>query len=53
MPTHADLETLKQSNPLDDVVARYGVELRRQGRALVGRCPFHEDGGRPNLHVWP
>src|SRR5712692_9283356 len=24
-----------------------------QGRALVGRCPFHADGGRPNLHAFP
>jgi DNA primase len=53
MPTHTDLETLKQTHRLEDVVARYGIELRRQGRALVGRCPFHADGGRPNLHVWP
>ena len=33
-------------------MARYGIELRRQGHALVGRCPFHADGGRPNLHVF-
>ena len=35
------------------MVARYGIELRRHGRALVGRCLFHVDGGRPNLHIWP
>ena len=23
------------------------------GAALVGRCPFHQDRGRPNLHVYP
>jgi DNA primase len=33
-------------------VARYGIELKRQGRALVGRCPFHADGGRPNLYLF-
>src|SRR6185436_10580467 len=32
---------------------RYGVYLRPSGRALFGRCPFHPDGGRPNLHVYP
>src|SRR6266852_9586390 len=51
-PARIDTLALKQANPIDDVVARYGIELRRQGRALVGRCPFHADGGRPNLHVF-
>jgi len=43
---------LKLAHPIEDVVARYGIELRRQGHALVGRCPFHADGGRPNLHLF-
>jgi DNA primase len=48
-----DTEALKLAHPIEDVVARYGVELRRQGRALVGRCPLHHDQGRPNLFLWP
>ena len=44
---------LKHTHPVEDVVARYGIELRPVGRALVGRCPLHADGGRPNLHVYP
>jgi DNA primase len=48
-----DLEALKQAHPITDVVASYGIELRRQGRASVGRCPFHPDRGRPNLYLWP
>ncbi len=47
-----DVEALKQAHPIEEVVERYGIQLRRQGRAAVGRCPFHADGGRPNLHVW-
>jgi hypothetical protein len=47
-----DTAALKLAHPIEDVVARYGIELKRQGRALVGRCPFHADGGRPNLHVF-
>jgi DNA primase len=47
-----DVEALKQAHPVQEVLAVYGVELRRQGRAAVGRCPFHADQGRPNLHVW-
>ncbi len=48
-----DTEALKLAHPIEDVVARYGIELRRQGQALVGRCPLHHDRGRPNLQVWP
>ncbi len=47
-----DTSTLKLAHPIEDVVAGYGIELKRQGHALVGRCPFHADGGRPNLHVF-
>jgi len=47
-----DLEALKHAQPIQEVVARYGIELRRQGRSAVGRCPFHPDGGRPNLYIW-
>jgi DNA primase len=47
-----DTEALKLAHPIGDVVARYGVELKRQGRAMVGRCIFHADGGRPNLHIY-
>jgi DNA primase len=47
-----DLEALKHAQPVQEVVARYGIELRRRGRTAVGRCPFHPDGGRPNLYVW-
>jgi DNA primase len=47
-----DLEALKAAHRIEDVVAHYGIELRRQGRAAIGRCPFHPDHGRPNLHVW-
>ncbi len=53
MNTHVDTAALKRAHPIAEVVARYGVELRLVGRALVGRCPFHPDGGRPNLHVYP
>jgi len=48
-----DTDALKQAHPIEDVVARYGIELKRRGRALVGRCPFHADGGRPNLSIFP
>ena len=46
-------DALKRDHPVEAVIADFGVELRPSGRALVGRCPFHTDGGRPNLHVYP
>lgn len=51
--TRYDIERLRREHPVTEVVADYGIELRAVGRSLVGRCPFHADGGRPNLHVYP
>jgi len=48
-----DVDRLRRDHPVADVITRSGVELRPMGRALVGRCPFHGDGGRPNLYVYP
>ncbi len=48
-----DTERLRQQHPIAEVVERYGIELRRSGSALIGRCPFHADAGRPNLVVYP
>ena len=48
-----DVAALKQANPIESTIPRYGVQLRRVGRSLSGRCPFHDDQGRPNLYVWP
>lgn len=47
-----DTEAVRRQHPLVNVVAGYGIDLRRSGSALVGRCPFHADGGRPNLTVY-
>ena len=48
-----DTDLLRMEHPIADVVAQYGIDLRRSGSALVGRCPFHADGGRPNLTLFP
>jgi 5S rRNA maturation endonuclease (ribonuclease M5) len=37
------IERLKAANPLDALVAERGIELRRKGRVVVARCPFHEE----------
>lgn len=38
-----DIDSIKQRNPIRDVIAAHGVVLRESGSHLVGRCPFHED----------
>ncbi|MBV8717275.1 MAG: toprim domain-containing protein [Chloroflexi bacterium] len=49
---HIDTDALRRDHPTAELVASYGIELRRSGAALIGRCPFHNDGGRPNLYVY-
>jgi len=46
-------DALKRDYPVEEIIERYGIVLGSSGRALVGRCPFHDDGGRPNLYVYP
>jgi DNA primase len=48
-----DTGALKRDHPVEQIVEGYGIELHVSGRSLLGRCPFHDDGGRPNLHVYP
>ncbi len=48
-----DTQLIKQEHPIAEVIAGYGIALCPSGRTLVGRCPFHADGGRPNLTVYP
>ena len=36
------IQELKMRSPVQEVVGRY-VELKRAGRNLVGRCPFHSE----------
>lgn len=48
-----DTDRLRQQHPIADLVERYGIQLRRSGSSLTGRCPFHLDRGRPNLTVFP
>ena len=47
-----DTDAIKANNPIAEVVTRYGVQLRKQGRVLVGFCPFHKETN-PSFTVWP
>lgn len=41
--TKEGIDRLKAANPLEVVLAERGIELRKKGRVLVARCPFHEE----------
>jgi len=47
-----EIERIKRETDLVALVQAAGVELRRHGADLVGRCPFHDDQG-PSLVVTP
>ena len=47
-----DIDGIKQRNPIEEVVAGHGVELRSSGSHMIGRCPFHQDE-HPSLVVYP
>src|SRR5262252_3773470 len=51
--TRIDTDLLRQQHPIVDVIAQYGIELRRSGSTFTGRCPFHTDHGRANLTAYP
>jgi len=46
------IQGLKREVSLERLVEASGVELRRHGANLIGRCPWHEDNG-PSLVVTP
>jgi DNA primase catalytic core len=41
--TKFGIERIKGANELAAVVAERGFELKKKGRVLVARCPFHEE----------
>jgi DNA primase len=48
----ADLDQLKQTISLERLAEARGVELKRHGADLIGRCPFHDDK-TPSLVITP
>ena len=47
-----DIDQIKQRNPIEEIIGRYGIVLLRSGTRLAGRCPFHDDQN-PSLVVYP
>jgi DNA primase len=48
----AEIERVKRANDLVELVRSRGIELKRKGKQLVGKCPFHDDH-EPSLIVDP
>ncbi|MEQ8790379.1 MAG: DNA primase [Pirellulaceae bacterium] len=48
-PAHDIKEQVRQSVDIVDLIGGY-LELRRQGRQFVARCPWHDDS-RPSLQI--
>jgi DNA primase len=46
------IERIKQTVPIERLCQRYNIELKPQGKNLVGRCPFHKDD-TPSFIVTP
>src|SRR5262245_21009254 len=47
------IERIKAASDLTAVIAERGVELKRKGRTLVARCPFHSPDKTPSFTVTP
>jgi DNA primase catalytic core len=47
-----DFEQIKRTTDIVQVVASYGIELKKVGQDHVGLCPFHDDH-HPSLRVTP
>jgi len=50
--TKEGIERIKVANDLAALVAERGIEVRRKGRVVVARCPFHEEK-TPSFTITP
>lgn len=48
-----EIERLKKAIAIERLVTAYGVELKRHGKNLVGRCPWHTPDKTPSLVITP
>jgi len=48
----SEIERLKEEVSVARLIEAAGVELKKSGKDLLGKCPFHEDG-TPSLVVTP
>ena len=53
----SEIERLKAETSVERLVASSGIELKKSGKDLLGRCPFHEDATAslvvtPDKNLW-
>src|SRR5574340_814566 len=53
----AEIERLKSEVSVERLVESSGIELKKAGKDLIGRCPFHEDDTAslvvtPDKNLW-
>lgn len=53
----AEIERLKEAVPVARLVEASGIELKKGGKDMLGRCPFHEDATAslvvtPGKNLW-
>jgi DNA primase catalytic core len=48
-----DIDKVKRSADLAAIVRAHGVELKKSGKQLVGKCPFHSPDKTPSFFVDP
>ncbi len=46
-----DFRAIKQAVPLSQVLARYGIKLKKSGKELRGRCPVHNGEGEDSFNA--
>lgn len=49
----AEIQRIKQEVAIERLIEASGVELKRTGKDLFGRCPFHSPDNTPSLSVTP
>ena len=53
----AEIERLKEAVPMARLVEASGIEMKKGGKDMIGRCPFHEDATAslvvtPGKNLW-
>ena len=49
----SEIERLRSEVSIERLAEAAGIELKRGGKDLLGRCPFHENDDTPSLVVTP
>ncbi|MEM6931973.1 MAG: CHC2 zinc finger domain-containing protein [Pseudomonadota bacterium] len=51
--SYLDFDAIKADHPIGDVAERLGLDLKRSGKQMRGKCPVCEGSGDRNLVITP